>query len=164
MCACAFAFVQNIHLFFSTQSNLWVGLYLHVVVAQVALETERPDFSGEIVSDLTLLGVVANSTANVILATLAPNIERHLKSDSQKKEGKSHDFFPWCTLGGKVSHTSRLECQGGVCLHVHEVDVGQCKCSGNPVLETTKEKVKAVIFFRQKNKQTNKQTKKKQAS
>ncbi len=63
-------------------TNLGIRLQLHVVVAQVAFHSKRPDFRGEVCARLPLLGVVSHTLANVVLAAIAPDIEWHLHSGS----------------------------------------------------------------------------------
>ena len=59
--------------------DLWVGLNLKVVVAQVALHPELQDGRGVVVAHFGLLRVVADAHADVGATPIAPDVERELK-------------------------------------------------------------------------------------
>jgi hypothetical protein len=61
----------------------WVGLDLKPVIAQMTLHSKAPDLAAEIGACLLFLCVEANAFCDMRIATTAPNMPRHFKSNDQ---------------------------------------------------------------------------------
>ena len=69
-------------------TDLWVSLYLKVVVTQVTLHSKLEDGCCVIVANSGFLGIVAYAHSNVGSTATTPDIERELKPGGGGGQGK----------------------------------------------------------------------------